>query len=77
MFRLCPISATAVKLFQGGVVLLFATLCLQTGYNSAARKLSVDVGGSKRLHALSTFVSSMLLFPWTVVIFYTKEVRSY
>ena len=61
-------------MFQGGVVLLFATLCLQTGYNSAAKKLSVDVGGAKRLHALSTLAGAVLLMPWAVFVSYTREV---
>ncbi|KAL3866115.1 hypothetical protein ACJMK2_043447 [Sinanodonta woodiana] len=56
---------------KGGVVLVFLTLCLTVGYNNAAKKLSVDVGGAKRLHALSTFVQSLLLFPWAVIIYAT------
>ena len=56
-------------------MLLFITLCLQTGYNSAAKKLSVDVGGAKRLHALSTIVATMLLAPWAAFVSYSSEVR--
>ncbi|XP_041371016.1 zinc transporter 5-like isoform X2 [Gigantopelta aegis] len=58
---------------KGGVVLLSITLCLQVGFNSASKKLSVDIGGSKRLHALSTIMSTMLLLPWAVFIYLTRE----
>lgn len=50
------------------------TLCIQVGYNSAAKKLSVDIGGSKRLNALSTFLSAILLAPWAFFLFSTREV---
>lgn len=61
-------------LIQGGVVLLVCTLSIQTGYNSASKKLSVDIGGAKRLHALSTLVSALLLFPWAMAIYLMREV---
>ena len=56
-------------------MLLFLTLGLQVGYNSAAKKLSVDIGGAKRLHALSTLVAAGLLMPWAMFVFFTREVR--
>ena len=59
--------------FQGGVVLLFLTLCLHVGFNSAAKKLSVDVGGAKRLHALSTLVQALILGPWAFIVSTTTE----
>ncbi|ESP05676.1 hypothetical protein LOTGIDRAFT_103228 [Lottia gigantea] len=58
---------------KGGVVLLSITLCLQVGFNAASKKLSVEVGGAKRLHSLSTLVSSILLLPWAAFIYLTKE----
>ncbi|XP_076103518.1 proton-coupled zinc antiporter SLC30A5-like isoform X2 [Mytilus galloprovincialis] len=58
---------------KGGVVLLSLTLFLQIGYNSASKKLSVDVGGSKRLHAMSTFIQAFIMFPWAMFIAMTKE----
>lgn len=61
-------------MLQGGVVLLAITLCMQVGYNSASRKLSVDVGGAKKLHALSSLVQATILFPWATFIYFTKEV---
>lgn len=56
-------------------MLLFATLAMSVGYNSAAKKLSVDVGGAKRLHALSTMVSVVLVFPWAMFVYFTREVN--
>jgi len=47
---------------------------MNVGYNTASKKLSLDIGGAKRLNALSTLMSAILLLPWTVVIFYTNEV---
>ena len=54
---------------------MFVTLCLHVGYNSAAKRLSLDIGGSKRLHALSTLVSAILLAPWAAFVSLTREVN--
>ncbi|KAI4816410.1 hypothetical protein KUCAC02_008737 [Chaenocephalus aceratus] len=37
---------------KGGVVLLVASLCLKVAFHTASRKLSVEIGGAKRLYAL-------------------------
>lgn len=58
---------------KGGVVLLTVTLFLQIGYNSASKKLSVSIDGTKRLHTLSTFLQALILFPWNLFISFTKE----
>ncbi|OWF54084.1 zinc transporter 5-like [Mizuhopecten yessoensis] len=58
---------------KGGVVLLAITLFTHVGYSSASKKLSVDIGGSKRLHALSTLLQAILLFPWMVFMHFTRE----
>ena len=55
--------------------MLFLTLCLQVGYNSASKKLSVDVGGAKRLHALSTLIQSLFLGPWALIVSSTSETQ--
>ena len=55
-------------------MLVFVTLCLHVGYNSAAKRLSLDIGGSKRLHALSTLVSVVLLAPWAAFVSLTRQV---
>ncbi|KAK3097668.1 hypothetical protein FSP39_011932 [Pinctada imbricata] len=58
---------------KGGVVLLAITLCMEVGYNSASKKLCVDVGGAKKLHAISTLVQAVVLCPWAFFIYLTKE----
>lgn len=58
------ISWAGVSDHKGGVLLLVITMCLQTGYNASARKLAIDIGGGKRLNALITFISALLLAPW-------------
>ncbi|XP_076443611.1 proton-coupled zinc antiporter SLC30A5-like [Babylonia areolata] len=60
---------------KGGVVLLFITLCLHIGYSSASKKLSVEVGGAKRLHAFSTLVSALMLWPWASFTYLTTELE--
>jgi len=59
---------------QGGVVLLLVAVCTNVGYNTASKSLSVDIGGGKRLHALSTAMSACLLLPWTLFILLTRQV---
>ena len=49
---------------QGGIVVLLAAVCLSIVQRNAGRKLSVDIGGLKRLQALSTTLSAALLLPW-------------
>lgn len=67
------ISFLGVADHKGGVLLLVASLCFKVGFNTASRKLSVDIGGMKRLHALSQLVSAVLLFPWVIVLTATTE----
>lgn len=59
---------------QGGVVLLVVSLCLKVGFHTASRKLSVEIGGAKRLYALDNLVSAMVLLPWVIVLSATTEV---
>ncbi|NXX96704.1 ZNT5 protein, partial [Centropus bengalensis] len=58
---------------KGGVLLLVLALCCKVGFHMASRKLSVDVGGAKRLQALSHLVSVLLLCPWVIVLSLTTE----
>ncbi|XP_067114648.1 proton-coupled zinc antiporter SLC30A5 [Osmerus mordax] len=58
---------------KGGVVLLVASLCLKVGFNTASRKLSVELGGAKRLYALSNLVSAAVLLPWVIVLSVSTE----
>lgn len=61
---------------QGGVVLLVASLCLKVAFHTASRKLSVEIGGAKRLYALDNLVSAMVLLPWVIVLSATTEVSA-
>ena len=45
------------------------------GYSSAAKKLSVDVGGAKRLHALSTLLQGLILGPWALLVSATGDMQ--
>ncbi|KAG5199096.1 hypothetical protein JEQ12_006796 [Ovis aries] len=58
---------------KGGVLLLVLALCCKVGFHTASRKLSIDVGGAKRLQALSQIVSVLLLCPWVIVLSVTTE----
>ncbi|ELT96504.1 hypothetical protein CAPTEDRAFT_20619 [Capitella teleta] len=64
---------TGLSDHKGGVALLFCTLCAQVAYSVASKKLSVDVGGAKRLHALSSLASTLILSPWAVAVYMTRE----
>lgn len=66
-----------IPLYQGGVVLLVVSLCLKVGFHTASRKLSVEIGGAKRLYALDNLVSSMVLLPWVIVLSATTEVSAH
>ena len=55
-------------------MLLVVSLCLKVGFHAASRKLSVEVGGAKRLYALDNLVSSAVLLPWVIVLSATTEV---
>ncbi|XP_071488733.1 proton-coupled zinc antiporter SLC30A5-like [Diadema antillarum] len=61
------ISWLGVSDHKGGVILLVALLFVKVAFKNTSRKLSVDVGGTKRLHALSTIVSAVVLLPWTLI----------
>ncbi|CAN7941725.1 unnamed protein product, partial [Ixodes hexagonus] len=62
--------------FQGGVLLLVLTLCLQTGFKTLSRTLAVDIGGAKRLNALSSVMSTVALAPLALILqFSTSSVQ--
>ncbi|KAK7802522.1 hypothetical protein U0070_027053 [Myodes glareolus] len=64
---------TVISFLGGGVLLLVLALCCKVGFHTASRKLSIDVGGAKRLQALSQLVSVFLLCPWVIVLSVTTE----
>ncbi|CAL8276400.1 unnamed protein product [Merluccius merluccius] len=72
-FLYTAIAFLGVADHKGGVVLLVVSLCLKVGFHAASRKLSVEVGGAKRLYALDNLVSSAVLLPWVVVLSATTE----
>lgn len=55
-------------------MLLVVSLFLKVGFHTAARKLSVEIGGSKRLYALDSLVSAVVLLPWVIFLSVTTEV---
>lgn len=57
-------------------MLLVASLCLKVGFHTASRKLSVEVGGAKRLYALDNLLSSVVLLPWVLVLSATTDVSA-
>ncbi|TRY91874.1 hypothetical protein DNTS_017673 [Danionella cerebrum] len=64
---------TGIAFLGGGVVLLVLALCLKVAFNTASRKLFVEIGGAKRLYALSNLVSAVVLLPWVIVLSVTTE----
>uniref|UniRef100_A0A7N8Y7Z5 Zinc transporter n=1 Tax=Mastacembelus armatus TaxID=205130 RepID=A0A7N8Y7Z5_9TELE len=72
-FLYTAIAFLGVADHKGGVVLLVVSLCLKVGFHTASRKLSVEIGGAKRLYALDNLVSSMVLLPWVIVLSVTTE----
>lgn len=57
-------------------MLLVVSLFLKVGFHTASRKLSVEIGGAKRLYALDNLVSVMVLLPWVIVLSATTEVSA-
>ena len=66
------ISYLGVADHKGGILLLVVALFLKVGYNGYTKRISSLLGGVKRLNALSTLMTAVLLFPWTVLIYLTK-----
>ncbi|XP_037548237.1 zinc transporter 5 [Nematolebias whitei] len=72
-FLYTTISLLGVADHKGGVVLLVASLCLKVAFHTASRKLSVEIGGAKRLYALDNLLCAAVLLPWVVVLSATTE----
>uniref|UniRef100_A0A8C5GDW8 Zinc transporter n=1 Tax=Gouania willdenowi TaxID=441366 RepID=A0A8C5GDW8_GOUWI len=72
-FLYTSISFLGLADHKGGVVLLVASLCLKVAFHTASRKLSVELGGAKRLYALDNLVCAVVLLPWVVVLSATTE----
>lgn len=55
-------------------MLLVVSLCLKVAFHTASRKLSVELGGAKRLYVLDNLVSAVVLLPWVIVLSGTTDV---
>lgn len=55
-------------------MLLFVALLVNACTESFGRKLSADIGGVKRLNALSTFISTIILTPFALFTFLSQQV---
>ncbi|XP_064474768.1 proton-coupled zinc antiporter SLC30A5-like [Ornithodoros turicata] len=62
------VSWLGVADHKGGVLLLTLTMCLQTGFRTISRTVSIDIGGAKRLNALSSLVSTIILAPLVLLL---------
>uniref|UniRef100_A0A915AVW8 Proton-coupled zinc antiporter SLC30A5 n=1 Tax=Parascaris univalens TaxID=6257 RepID=A0A915AVW8_PARUN len=60
---------------RGGVLLLMAAVFIKMAYDSSFRHLAVEIGGPKRLYALMTLVSSIILTPPAVLILMNGQSR--
>ena len=56
------------------MLLLVLLLCVNIAYKNTSKKLSVDIGGSKRLHAYSTLIQAAMLLPWALFHMYIHDV---
>ena len=61
------LSFLGVPDHKGGAVILICGLALSLVQKVMGRRLSVEMGGAKRLHALSLVVLSFLFAPWAFV----------
>lgn len=54
--------------------MLLITLLAHVVFHNQSRKLSLDLGGAKRVNALSTVISAVLLLPWASFISNSTQV---
>ncbi|VDM43855.1 unnamed protein product [Toxocara canis] len=62
------VSDHKARFLFGGVLLLMAAVFIKMAYDSSFRHLAVEIGGPKRLYALVTLVSSIILTPPALLI---------
>jgi len=58
---------------KGGVLLLLITLLLDIAFNTISKPLVDEIGGPKRLKALTTHLSTLALVPWVVVNYFYEN----
>ena len=68
------ISFFQVSDHKAGVILLVIALFLQIAFShsSLSKVLVLDLGGQKRLKALSTLMSAAILAPWAIFNLFTS-----
>ncbi|XP_029206485.2 zinc transporter 5-like [Acropora millepora] len=57
---------------KGGLIILLLVLLLKVAHKNVSRTLAVEIGGGKRLAALSSFLSSVILLPLAVLSYFTQ-----
>jgi len=55
-------------------MLLVVTLLANVIFHNQSKKLALDLGGAKRVHTLSSLISSLLLLPWALFIHSNTQV---
>ena len=63
---------------KAGVILLALALLIQTGFNQSAlaKVLVSDLGGPKRVRALSMCMSALILSPWAIFNLFSSALKS-
>ena len=64
---------------KAGILLLIVALLLQVAFDhSVTHKVLVnDIGGNKRLRAISTCMSTLILLPWAIFNIFTNVIHSF
>ncbi|XP_068694345.1 proton-coupled zinc antiporter SLC30A5-like [Montipora foliosa] len=58
---------------KGGLIILLLVLLLKIAHKNVSRTLAVEVGGGKRLAALSSCISSVILLPLSLLSYFTQK----
>ncbi|XP_065059962.1 proton-coupled zinc antiporter SLC30A5-like isoform X2 [Rhopilema esculentum] len=58
---------------KGGIFILLLVSICKVFYNSHVKKLSVDIGGSKRMNCLLVLTETLLLAPWLIASYFLKD----
>ena len=61
---------------KGQMLLLVVAMVMYSLQCYMRKNLAAEVGGAKRLHALTTVVVAMLLCPWAIYQWLTNEVSN-
>ncbi|EDO34617.1 predicted protein, partial [Nematostella vectensis] len=58
---------------KGGLILLIMALLCNVAHGTLSRKLAVEIGGAKRLTALSTAIGTIIALPLALIAYFTQE----